>query len=367
MLKTFLHAKMYRMRSTPLLTSLMVCAAVIISSAAHAQSAFDQGVVQTRSARTPQKIEENHKGGEAHKGHSHGAGGHDHDHGIETENMFGFTFGSDTDSAGSKIIAAETVARFNKSRGSYTGIGQKLEFGYGLTDNVSVAFGILGDYHRIRNVPSLQDVSGRYNFNGIGGELRWRILNRETAPFGMTLHLEPSIARIDEASGLAGSKYGAENKLIFDKELIKDQLFGAINIVYDVERMKERGATEVEKGSLGGITGALSYQVAPKLFLGAETRYLRAYEGYELKRNAGQALYLGPTMFWHFGQAAWLSAGWSMQVSGREAINRRERAEAVQEAIDAGEDPASLITRRGKLDLANFERHQLRLKVGFEF
>jgi hypothetical protein len=63
-------------------------------------------------------------------------------------------------------------------------------------------------------------VRSRYAFNGFGAEFRYRFLNRETSPFGLTLHLEPSIARIDEVSGLAGRKLGSENKLILDRELI---------------------------------------------------------------------------------------------------------------------------------------------------
>ena len=311
--------------------------------------------------------------------------GDDHKHGFETENLFGFTLGSDTDDAGVKTVAFETVARFGKRGGSYTGIGQKLEFGFGVTDNFNLSFSALGDYHRVRNVPDLDDVRGRYAFNGFGGEVRWRFLDRKHAPFGMTLQLEPSVSRIDEVSGQAGRVLGSENKLIFDRELVPEKLFGAINLLYDVEKVKERGEP-TERSANAGIAAAFAYQVAPKLFLGGEARYLRAYEGFGLKRWQGEALYVGPTLYTQFQQNAWLSLSWNMQVAGRQATNRRERAEAFSEflgesagyaeaataALEAGEDlpsPPSLpgIGRRGRLDLANFERHQLRVKIGFEF
>src|SRR5215204_6308917 len=170
-------------------------------------------------------------------GHAHGEGGHAH--GVETENLFGFTLGSDTEEAGAKGVALENVGRIGK-RGTYRGLGQKLEASFGATNDLSLSFSLLGDYHRLRNVPDFEDVSGRYAANGVGAEVRWRFLDRKTAPFGLTLHLEPSVARIDEVSGQAGRKLGSENKLIFDRELIPNTLFGAINLLYDVERMKER-------------------------------------------------------------------------------------------------------------------------------
>ncbi|HKG84288.1 MAG TPA: hypothetical protein VKB16_14210 [Beijerinckiaceae bacterium] len=237
-------------------------------------------------------------------------------------------------------------------------------------------------------MPDFEDVSGRYAANGVGAEVRWRFLDRKTAPFGLTLHLEPSVARIDEVSGQAGRKLGSENKLIFDRELIPNTLFGAINLLYDVERMKERHNNFVaERAANAGVGAALTFRVTDDLFLGGEARYLRAYEGFGLRKWQGEAVYVGPTLFARFLKNGWISAAWNYQVNGRTAVNRAERAEAVAEFNGAvaealaavaeppeGEQPAPLqlpsapaFARRGHKDLVNFERHQLRLKVGFEF
>src|SRR5829696_10142396 len=273
-------------------------------------------------------------------------------------------------------------------RGTYRGLGQKLEASFGATNDLSLSFSLLGDYHRLRNVPDFEDVSGRYAANGVGAEVRWRFLDRKTAPFGLTLHLEPSVARIDEVSGQAGRKLGSENKLIFDRELIPNTLFGAINLLYDVERMKERHNNFVaERAANAGVGAALTFRVTDDLFLGGEARYLRAYEGFGLRKWQGEAVYVGPTLFARFLKNGWISAAWNYQVNGRTAVNRAERAEAVAEFNGAvaealaavaeppeGEQPAPLqlpsapaFARRGHKDLVNFERHQLRLKVGFEF
>ena len=69
-------------------------------------------------------------------------GANGHDHGLETENLFGFTLGSDTE-RGARGIALETVGRFGKRDGTYAGISKKLEFSYGVTDDISVALGPL--------------------------------------------------------------------------------------------------------------------------------------------------------------------------------------------------------------------------------
>jgi hypothetical protein len=312
----------------------------------------------------------------ASKGRGPAGAEKDDDEGVETENLFGFTLGSDTEEAGSKGVSSENVARLGK-RGTYRALDQKLEFEFGATDNLSLSFALLGDYHHVRSVPGLDDVSGRYAFNGFGGELRWRFLDRKTSPFGLTLHLEPSVARIDEGSGQAGRKLGSENKLIFDRELIPDTLFGAVNLIYDVERVKERRENFVAaREAAAGIGAALSYRLTDNLFMGAEARYLRAYEGFSLKKWQGQALYLGPTLFATFLENGTISAAWNVQVAGREAIDRAERAEAFAEyaeateaALAAGEalPAAPEFGRRGRRDLVNFERHQLRLKVGFSF
>jgi hypothetical protein len=92
-----------------------------------------------------------------------------------------------------------------------------------------------------------------------------------------------------------------------------------------------------------GIGAALAMQVMPNVFIGAEARTLRQYEGLGLNSFAGQALYIGPTFYATFGQGYFLSAAWNVQVWG--AVARSP----------------------GALDLVNFERHQAKLRVGVAF
>ena len=293
-------------------------------------------------------------------GHAREAG----EDGLQTENMFGFTLGSDTDEAGAKALALENAARFGKRIGSYRALGQKLEFGYGVTDDLNVALAFLGDYHRVRGVPELDDVRGRYGFAGIGGEVRWRLLRRETAPVGLTVHIEPSISRFDETSGQTGRKLGSENRLIIDRELVPGTLFSAVNLIYDLERFREYRSGEVERGSNAGAAAALSFQIAPKVLVGGEVRYLRAYDGLALNRYTGDALLIGPTFFARLPHNTWVSASWNVQVTGRERIDRA----GLVAAVSAGDfETAAGIARPRRLNLGQFQRHALRLKLGIEF
>lgn len=326
----------------------LLCGAALLALPAQAQffeEKFGQERVQTRDFRNAEvrRAAESRPAG-GHAGHNHGAG---HAHGIETENLFGFTLGSDTEHAGAKGLALENVARFGKRASSYFGLGQKLEFAYGVTDDLSVSLALLGDHHRVKEKPAyigtVDNVKSRYLFNGVGGEIRYRLLDRSKAPFGLTLHLEPSIARSDELSGLKGIKYGTENKIILDREVIPEKLFVAFNLLQELEVVKEKGAPAWERASKVGASFAATWQILPNVFVGAEARYLRAYEGLRMKAYLGDAWYLGPTLSARFAENYWVSIAYNGLVGGH------PKGGGI------------------KYDLDNFERHQLRVKFGMEF
>ena len=297
------------------------CAALLPFAAVAA--VFDQGPIETREFRNPVLA----RAALAQ--------------GIETESLFGFTLGSDVDGAGSRGLALETIIGQGRRDGRYGAVGSKLEFSYGATDNLSVSLGLLGGWRNIRGVTGMPDTNA-VRLDGIGTELRWRLFNREQDPVGLTLHIEPSIRVQDETTGEAGFGFGSENKLIIDKTLIPGRLYGALNLIYDIEQFRPRGGI-TEKASAAGIGAALTYQLTKGFFLGAELRYLRAYEGLTFNRYLGQAVFAGPTLFWNVTPNLWVSAAVSMQVAGRET----------------GSSAA--------LDLADFNRIQARIKIGTEF
>jgi hypothetical protein len=132
-------------------------------------------------------------------------------------------------------------------------------------------------------------------------------------------------------------------QLLADRELMPDQLVGAVNLFFANDRARLLAFDGIEHESLLGAGGALAAQVMPGVWLGAEARYVRDYSGSTLNAFSGQALYIGPTFYARLGSKAFMSAAWDFQIWG-------------------GATGAP-----GALDLTNFERHQAKLRFGFEF
>lgn len=296
--------------------------AVLLLPLPAAAQVFDQGRVQTRDFKSPDMAAQ--------------AG-----HGIESENLFGLTLGSDIDGPGSRAAALEINARIGARAGRYAATGLKLEFAYGATDKLSIAGSVLAGWRNSRNVPGQSDLN-TFAFDGIGGELRWRFLERGPSPVGVTLHIEPSVRVTDERTGERGLGFAFENRLIADTALVPDKLFAAVNLIYDIESFRPKGGP-LERASTAGISTAMTYQIRPGLFLGADIRYLRAYEGLTLEKFRGWAVCAGPTLFWHATDNVWLSATYAFQIAGRE----RGSTETY--------------------DLGNFPRQMLKFKIGVEF
>lgn len=296
--------------------------ALLLFTTPAAAQLFDQGRVQTRDFKSPDMAAQ--------------AG-----HGIESENLFGLTLGSDIDGPGSRAAALEINSRIGARSGRYAATGAKLEFAYGATEQLSIAGSVLAGWRNSRNVPGQSNLS-TLAFDGVGGELRWRFLDRGPAPVGVTLHIEPSLRVTDERTGERGLGFAFENRLIADTAIIPDKLFAAADLIYDIESFRPKGGPQ-ERASTAGISGAMTYQIRPGLFLGADIRYLRAYEGLALDKFRGWAVFAGPTLFWHATDNVWLSATYAFQIAGRE----RGSTETY--------------------DLGNFPRQMLKFKIGVEF
>src|SRR5262249_50840563 len=144
-------------------------------------------------------------------------------------------------------------------------------------------------------------------------------------------------------SGEPADQYGAQVRMIADRELIAGRLFAAFNIIYEPEQKRLRAFGETLRESTLGVGAALAMQVMPNVFVGAEVRNLRHYDGLGLNGFAGQALYIGPTFYATFSERYFVSVAWNVQIWG------------------------ALPGSSGSLDLVNFERHQVKLRVGASF
>ena len=168
---------------------------------------------------------------------------------VDTEHIFGFTEGADIGDVGDKEIEKETSVGFGKRMGLYAASSTLLDFKYVPLPGVLISPGLLLSYHGIAGVPGFDDRQ-QIGFQGLSFEMKYQLLDRNHAQFGLTLFAQPRWTRIDEANGERVSQFSSEFTLALDKEILPQRLFGAFNLIYEPEisRSHETG------GRSGGTT-----------------------------------------------------------------------------------------------------------------
>ena len=258
----------------------------------------------------------------------------------DIEYHFGFTTSTNIGDVGEKEIESRLESRFGKRAGSYSALSSKVEAEFAPWRYFRFSVGTSVAYHDIVGVPGLDD-HNRGAFNGVSLGFRYRLLDRKHAPFGLAIEAEPQWSRVDGTSGAPVDQYGTQLSVLIDREL-PNRFISVFNLVYEPEASRSRITGAWSRESTFRLAAAIMAQPQPNFFVGAEARYLRKYEGLALDSFEGHALFLGPTVSAKLGRY-WLLAAWSMQVAGRSV-----------------EEP-------GRLDLKNFERHQVRFKFGFSY
>jgi hypothetical protein len=262
--------------------------------------------------------------------------------GFDTEHIFGFMIGTDVGNAGEREFQTQTTGRFGKGGGTYRALENEFEIEVVPLPNFRIEVGGTASLHDITGVPDLDD-RRQFNFHGASLDLRYRLLDREHAPFGLTIAAELHGDRIDETTGAKGRMCGTDFTLAFDRELVPNFAIGALNLIYQPEWARFEVAGVSEKSSTIGAALAGLVRVQPNVLLGGELRYFRQYEGIGLGEFSGQALFVGPTAYFQLSERSRLTLSWSMQAWGRPAGSG------------------------GNLDLVNFERHQARMVFGINF
>ena len=265
-----------------------------------------------------------------------------HAEGIDTEHLFGFMIGTDVGNPGEREFQSQTTGRFSKSGGRYRAVGQEFELEFVPAKDFRIELGSAFAAHDINGVPDFED-RRQLAWQGVSVDLRYRFLDRDKAPLGLTFALESHADRIDETTAAAVRNYGTAFTLAFDRELIPNFAVAALNLIYQPEwtRLVGTGAAEQES-TIGAAFGVVA-QMRPGFLVGGEARYLRKYEGIALQEFSGEALFVGPTAYFQLSERSRLTLAWSFQAWGRSA-----RSSAA-------------------LDLADFERHQARLVFGVNF
>src|SRR5262249_37418096 len=250
--------------------------------------------------------------------------------------------GSDIGEKGEKEFESESNVRSGKGGGAYTAAFEQLEAKYTLTQNFRIAAAAVYAYHNIQDVPEIDD-RRRGKYQGLLADARFRLLDRERSPVGLTLSVEPHWNRVDDITGVPVENYGGTVTLAIDKELVSKKLYAAINLLYEPELTHFRETDLWMHQSTMGISGALAVRAASGVFIGAEVRSLHLYDGLGLNSFTGRALFAGPTFYANLSQHWWLSLAWNIQVRGN--------------ATD----------RPGSLDLTNYEHHRATARFGYHF
>jgi hypothetical protein len=261
---------------------------------------------------------------------------------VDTEHLFGFVEGADIGENGNRELVVDSTLRAGRNTGSFADTASALELKYTAFQNLRISAGAALAYYDITGVTGIGD-AGHGALQSLFFDARFRLLDRDRAPFGLTISAAPHWGFIDETSGVQAAHYGIETQLLADYEFKPDRLVGAVNLLFANDRTRLIATDGVQHESLAGAGAALAAQIMPGLWLGGEARYLRDYSGVTLNAFSGQALYIGPTLYARFDGNAFVSAAWEFQIWGK------------------------AIAAPGALDLANFERHQVKLRLGLEF
>ncbi|MGU3663873.1 hypothetical protein ACLBX9_06765 [Methylobacterium sp. A49B] len=260
---------------------------------------------------------------------------------LDSEHLFGFTEGSDLGVPGEMELEWETSGRLGRRVARFLTVDSSLALKVPLTHDVRLAPGVTFNAYDIGAPGTPARTTG--GFNGGFLETRVRLMDRRTAPFGLTLNLVPGYGTVDGGSGVPARSFGTEIGLLADREIIPGKLIAAVNVGFALSTTRLTVMDAPVRGSGIEVAGALAYCVRPGLFLGGEARYARTYDGLVFDRFAGEAVYLGPTAYTTLSTQAWASFTWSFQAAGQ-----------------AMGEP-------GPLDLTSFDRHQMRLRVGYSF
>lgn len=267
------------------------------------------------------------------------------------ENYFAYSYGAEGTPKGSTEAYLWITDRRGKDEGGYNAQDYRLELERGVTDRFAVS-----GYVNMRSVkarglePEIEDINRDFAFQGLNVAFKYNLLSPYKDGLGLTFYVEPGWSRIDSISGERGTEYELELKALLQKNFLNDKLIWVANLVAEPEWEKEKVVDELtaksevewEKELVLEATTGLGYRVASNWVLGVEGRYRGIYPDWTkgLDREA-YALSAGPSV--HYGgKKWWFTATYLPQIVGAPSPGR-------------------------SLHLDEFEKRELRLKVGYNF
>ena len=259
------------------------------------------------------------------------------------ENIFAYSYGSETLPKGGTEAYLWATDRRGKGVGSYAAQDYKFELEHGFSNRLQSSVYVNFISHHINGlVPELDDEKRNFAWNGMQASFKYAFTSPYKDGVGVAIYIEPGFARYGKKSGKRENQVSLETKLLFQKNFLQDKLIWVGNVTAEQEFAHEGGG-EWESELEFELSSGLAYNVAPGLHFGAEGRYTAAYENFpnEFKR-ADYAFFAGPTI--HYATRKWWATlSYQPQIHGGPKV------------------------RSGSLNLADYEKREIRLKLGYNF
>jgi len=267
------------------------------------------------------------------------------------EQYFDYTYSAEVLGKGETEAELWATDRRGKGDGHYDAQDYRIELEHGFTNRLTVSGYANFVSHRIRGLePDFEDVDRDFAFQGLSAEFKYNVLSPFKDGFGLTLYAEPGWSRIHSVEGEKGTEYELELKAILQKNFLDDRLIWAANLTFEPEWEKEKELdpvtaeteSEWEKELKLEVSSGLSYRVAPGWYAGLEGRYASVYPDWTngLHRET-YAVFAGPAIHYS-GRRWWATATYLPQLFGSPSPH-------------------------GSRALGEYEKRELRLKVGYNF
>lgn len=282
---------------------------------------------------------------------------------LADENLLGYTAGAETLPKGAAEAYLWITHRGDKRRGSYAAQTIRAEYEYGFTDRLSGAFYLNGHRHDYvcgdagcagpvgvdEEGNPTQEITGslhKFQFSGVSAEVKKMILSPYKDDLGLALYGEFTYDSVDSITGEKGTGFELEGKVIFQKPYLDGQLQWLSNIEIEAESWKPEGDGKTEYAVAPRFRTGVAYRFAPNWFVGAEgwidAEVLNPGDGsWEFDH---WDVFGGPSL--HYGgKDWWATLTWAPQLAGS----------------DESDDNST------GLHLADHEKYEVRLKVGYNF
>lgn len=257
------------------------------------------------------------------------------------ENLFGWIRGAETLPKGHFDALGSLTLRTGKDVGGYRGFDLDLEGEYGFTDRLQGSLSVTNRAIYSHGNGELKDTN-HFTFGGFEAAAKYRILSPFKDPFGLAVRLEAAWLLHDEVAGLLEHEIFLAPEVIVQKNFLDDTLITELNVGGEWAWGKDPAEQYYKEFSLQGGVG-ISYRIAPKWFVGIEGRARSEWPLFNFNQFEHVTVYAGPTL--HYGtERWWATLSWGYQVYGH-GVDEKPRTQTFAEET----------------------RHQIRLKVGFDF